>query len=542
MKLSIKMRLLALSGAGLVAMATMGVVGLVEISRISDSLARTNITAAAIRNQGDADMMHDALRADVLDVLRWAAHAGAGAPDDLARLQRAVTEHSGRLRDMMHENAGLDLPAASHQAVLETIPETDAYARAAEDLLAQAERNPAHAETSFPAFVAAFESLETRMAGLSDQLEAEVTRERAQGDATLAESRWAMLGTALLALAIFTLLGLLTLRAILRPLAHARQASRRVAAGDLSAVLTPERQDEIGELVSDLEQMRLGLRRMIAGIERSAAEIASAATEMRAAVDSVSDASDRQAGAASSVASAIGQLSATTSRVAERARDSARMAHDSGRTSAQGASAMREASDQMNQIVEAVDRSSELVQTLGAHSEHISRIVSVIRDIAEQTNLLALNAAIEAARAGEQGRGFAVVADEVRKLSERTASSTVEIAGMIDNVRSGTAQAVAAMHQGTDRVRDGVTKNARISASMQDIQRDSELVLTAVEDISAALGEQSQASGQISNDIGQIAQLSEDNAAALAEMVNAVQMLETLAHGLTDSVRQFRLH
>jgi len=196
---------------------------------------------------------------------------------------------------------------------------------------------------------------------------------------------------------------------------------------------------------------------------------------------------------------------------------------------------------EINKIADSVSRSSEVIHTLGEQSTRISSIVNVIKEIADQTNLLALNAAIEAARAGEQGRGFAVVADEVRKLAERTSLSTKEIATMIDAVQHGMQSAVVRMAEGREQVGAGVQMAAKTGESMSRVQVATHQVINVVEDISTALREQSSASSQIAQNVEKIAQMTEENSAAISEVSRSANHLEQLAVALKSSVGHFRV-
>jgi len=209
-------------------------------------------------------------------------------------------------------------------------------------------------------------------------------------------------------------------------------------------------------------------------------------------------------------------------------------------TSRQGASVISATVSGMSGIAQTVRSASESVISLGAKSQEISIIVQAIKEIAEQTNLLALNAAIEAARAGEQGRGFAVVADEVRKLAERTRKSTGEIADMIEGVQGQTQSAVTAMQQGVAQVEAGVGMALQAGSSMEGIRNSALQVAEAVEGISASLAEQSAASGDISRNVETIAIQAEDNSAQAGRTSVAATQLERLAQSLKEKVARFR--
>jgi methyl-accepting chemotaxis protein len=196
---------------------------------------------------------------------------------------------------------------------------------------------------------------------------------------------------------------------------------------------------------------------------------------------------------------------------------------------------------EITSIAQSVDRAASVVKALGEQSRQIATIVNVIKDIADQTNLLALNAAIEAARAGEQGRGFAVVADEVRKLSEKTAGSTQEIASMIDAILRGTQDAVRSMEEGVTRVQTGVDLAKQAGSSMSDLQHNSTRMLQAVHDMSSSLKEQSVAADEIARQVERIAHMSEQNGVAIKQTARASRDLETLSGQLRQAVGGFKV-
>ncbi len=195
----------------------------------------------------------------------------------------------------------------------------------------------------------------------------------------------------------------------------------------------------------------------------------------------------------------------------------------------------------MDGISAAVMSTAESVKVLGDRSEQISKIVDVIREIADQTNLLALNAAIEAARAGEQGRGFAVVADEVRKLAERTTKATSEIKATVDSVREGTVRVVNEMAGGSDRTRAGVVMIRRAGETMGKIQDGVGQMMSAAEEISASLREQNTANHDIARNVEGIAQMTEETSAVVRSVAKSAEHLEKLSVSMSESVHKFRI-
>lgn len=337
------------------------------------------------------------------------------------------------------------------------------------------------------------------------------------------------------------LLFLLSRSLVISPLNEAVAAAGKIANGDLSNMVSTRREDEIGTLLNALGHMQESLRQMIGNITSNARHISELSDSLSTTSNDVASQSGQQSEAAASAAAAVEELTTSIEHMAENARDSFSLAQEAGETAKRGAGIVSQASAEMSNIAESVNQSSQRILSLGEHSANISAIAGVIKDIADQTNLLALNAAIEAARAGEQGRGFAVVADEVRKLAERTAKSTDEITAMIDAIQSETKHAVETMHQGQQRVDTGVAMAGEAGLAMGEISSGSERVVDAVNSISAALQQQSSSSGLIASNVEKIATMSEQNALAIQDVAQASAQLRESANSLQAAVARFRV-
>jgi methyl-accepting chemotaxis protein len=241
------------------------------------------------------------------------------------------------------------------------------------------------------------------------------------------------------------------------------------------------------------------------------------------------------------MASAAEQMTVSIGQVSDSAADARQITTDAGERSASGSAVIDRTVAEMQVIADTVAAAAKTIQIVGDSSQDISAIVQVIKDVADQTNLLALNAAIEAARAGEQGRGFAVVADEVRKLAERTAQATMDIGSMIESMQSRAGEAVRTMEQAVTYVEGGVQLASQAGESMGQISSGARRTVTAVNEISDALQEQSVASSEIAGNVERIAQMSAENCTATQQAHATVEQLQALAASTLGAVRVFRI-
>jgi methyl-accepting chemotaxis protein len=316
--------------------------------------------------------------------------------------------------------------------------------------------------------------------------------------------------------------------------------TQRIATGDLSSevVCTP---GDTTSVLAGMKEMQRTLRAMIGDITRGSEQLSTASEQLLKASEEVARRSQQQSESASSMAAAVEEMTVSIDQVGENAREAHHISVHSGDLSNQGTQVIQKAAAEMNSIAGTVRASSSIIEDLGRQSDQITSIVNTIREIADQTNLLALNAAIEAARAGEQGRGFAVVADEVRKLAERTSRATTEIAGMVETIQRGTHNAVDSMEDGVKQAGLGVELAGQAEVSITEIRDGAQRVMQVVNNISEAIREQGTASRDIAKNIEHIAQMSEESARAVNETAEAARHLQRLSSSLSISVSRFKL-
>ena len=381
-------------------------------------------------------------------------------------------------------------------------------------------------------------SLGQQLLDLSDKLTASQNAKR-NADSGQAQS---MLGLATVLALFFGILAAWAItRQITQPLKETLTAVDRVASGDLTHNLTVERRDELGQLQSGIQRMTLSLRELIGGISDSVTQIASAAEELSAVTEQTSAGVNSQKVETDQVATAMHQMTATVQEVARNAEEASEAAVAADQQAREGDKVVNEAIAQIERLANEVGHSTTAMGELKRESDKIGSVLDVIKSVAQQTNLLALNAAIEAARAGEAGRGFAVVADEVRSLAQRTQKSTEEIEDLIAGLQSGTQQVATIMDNSRELTVSSVELTRRAGGSLESITRTVSAIQAMNQQIAAAAEQQSATAEEINRSVLNVRDVSEQTSAASEETAASSVELARLGTHLQGLVGRFRV-
>jgi len=315
----------------------------------------------------------------------------------------------------------------------------------------------------------------------------------------------------------------------------------KMTEGDLQQTIAARRNNEISNIINSISRLQTTMREIISQISQSSEQVASASRQVHANADQIAAGTEDAALQTNAVATASEEMAATSSDIAGNCMRAAENSQQASDTAQSGALVVRQTIDGMELIASRVKDAAKTVEGLGSRSDQIGEIIGTIEDIADQTNLLALNAAIEAARAGEQGRGFAVVADEVRALAERTTRATREIGEMIKAIQSETKGAVTAIEGSVAEVERGTGYSVKSGEALEEIIRKVGEVTMQISQIVTAAEQQTATTGEISGSIQQVTEVIQRNARQSAESVSAVATLSSQSEQLQRLVGQFKL-
>ena len=537
--LSIRAALIALSLVVLAMLLAVGGIGLRSVTSLEGSVTSSYEAAAAARRQVEADVLRGTIRSDVLAALLAAEQSDYAAIEEAGRRLHADV---GALEEAFAGNTGQELGPAVGAAIESMRPALERYATNAKRIVGKLVGGYDNITLLQIEFMKDFSALETEMNGLAARIEAEAASTRATAHDTMRFSQWAIAAAVLLAALLTATLCTLTYRHIVPPLsALARTANGIRASGDLTLRAPSAGDNEIGHAVEAFNDLLENLQGIVRDVRASGSRIAERSARLVDVAGIALDTSSSQNEAAGAMAATVEELTVSIRQISEHAREVASAATESGRLSRDGVSVAGDASDAIQRISAAVSSAAASITALGKDAEAISSIVQAIKDIADQTNLLALNAAIEAARAGEQGRGFAVVADEVRKLAERTTQSTQEIIGIVTQIQSGTRNTVSSMEDGVERVKSGVGLAQAAGEAIRQVADVAGSAARAVGEITHALDEQNTAGQDIARNVEQVADMASRNHAAAVESASHARELAELSRALEGSVGRFKV-
>jgi methyl-accepting chemotaxis protein len=350
-----------------------------------------------------------------------------------------------------------------------------------------------------------------------------------------------MTGLGLLMMLLGTACALFISKTLTKPLKDAVSVANAISEGDLRVSVVVDSRDEIGQLMSAMKAMDDKLKEVLSETKSAADNLASASQALSASSEQMSRGVGEESNRASQIAASSGEMSKTVVDIAKNASSMANSATGTTKIAREGESIVSRSVEEVKAIADTVNESSRLMASLGERSKQIGDIIDVIKDIADQTNLLALNAAIEAARAGEQGRGFAVVADEVRKLAERTSQATTEIGSMIGAIQHEVEKAVRNMSDGTKQVAVGVEFAAKAGDALHNIVSSVQGLQAIVQQIASATEEMSSTSEQISSDIETIASVSRETSSSSEQIARSASDLAELSSTLQRLVGRFKV-
>lgn len=537
--MTIKLRLIALVSIALLSLFAVGALGLIQLRKLDASVA--HITSKEVPRLVDAKTF-----AGRYQELRGIIFRHIADPDS-ARKRTLDEELQRKGREFDEDLARAIADADSEEATraLEEFRKTvKAYLIVGETALARSRQNQTEAamELASSPFI---EDAAILTGQLADQLSADATTalnatQQASAEAYRTSFRL-LLGIVLAALVVMMGFGLTLGRSIMSPLQAMRRTVMTIGETlDLTRRVGSRSNDEIGQTVQAFDAMIEALQRSFNDLARNAEDVGRAAGVLRVNANEFSGSSVAQADAATQMAAGVEEMTVSIDHVAERAEDAAKLSTEAGNRAAEGVAVVQSTIDDLGMIAEEVNGTAESVHNLQQETTRISTVTGVIGDVAAQTNLLALNAAIEAARAGEQGRGFAVVADEVRKLAARTAESAAEITGIVAAIEQGASDVVKRMQQAVHTVQQSASRAEETGVAVQAIRNASTQTVALASEISYAIREQSAASNLIAVQVEKIALMSETNTGTANQTSSQADDLHALAERMLTDISRYR--
>ena len=512
------------------------VVGYSMATRISSSLND-------VRGVTGSKLLSDSNNA-IWELRFGIANYTLATPENRRKILEGRPKHYEALEESLKKYSELGVPKEQEAVMRELLSEYQRYKSGAPHWFELIDANKLDEAADYRAkvtnsaastMVKHFKTLLENQVKLGEELKKE-----SLADAERAHSLFVIMGAGIV---LFISISIFWLgRSISVPLDRMRTAIAEVEhSGDFTRRIPINGNNEVGQTAHSFNQLMDTMQAALRNILNSVDQVSDATRTLSSSSAQAATSSVQQSEAASAMAATVEQVTASIHHVSDSARDALTISRKSGELSSQGGAIIHSAATEIMQIADTVRATSSTIEELGQQSNQISSVVQVIKDVADQTNLLALNAAIEAARAGEQGRGFAVVADEVRKLAERTTKATEEITQMIGAIQGSARAAVGSMDNAVNQVGGGVRFAQQAEEAINQIKDGAGQVIGMVNDISSALMQQSSSSNAIATQVEKVAQMSEENSAAAGETANAANQLEQLANDMRATVSKFRI-
>lgn len=538
--MKIREKLLSLPSIVLVFMVVLGVVAILAMKTMGNS-ARDIYEVQFKKYELSTATLDDARAANigVYRLFTWMNNYDEKKIKSVAaEIDQKIDEATQNARELSTKDNITTVEKENLQQVLESLA---SYKKEISQSIEMAEVDPNMGLTSMQTADKTFLKLQSQ---IQNVVEVADKSAKQQYEKTLATSKTAItgfVGILLIAIVSSIAISLWLGGKIINSLKQTINIAKRIASGDLTGAIAVNGHDEIAELELALRDMQSNLHDIVSGIMSAVDGLQAMSQSLTGSSSTIVYGISQQHKAATTMAAAIEQMSMNIQVINTHALSADEAMKDSNHLAIEGKRVLLNVKDSMRRIESSSQETRNVVESLGKESEQISNIINVIKGIADQTNLLALNAAIEAARAGEQGRGFAVVADEVRSLAARTASSTLEITAMINAIQSGVAGAVSGMQLSVALVGDGgVLAASAEKAVEQSVAKISE-VTVMVSEMSSALREQRTASEMIAKEVHHIAEMGEQNNAASANTTEAIARLNDLSINIQKMVSRFNI-
>jgi methyl-accepting chemotaxis protein len=540
--LTIKAKLILFAVLGVMFTVFVGADGYWGETVQSSVLEEVVTNSIALRNHMQADMRHEGILADVLAALR-AGSSPNRQQQEMATIAQEFARHAEIMRKSIADNQKLVLDAAVQKQMQTVNPALESYINKATAIIRRAAQDAPGAQQDYPDFKASFEALEVEMDKLSDLIEASDARAKQNASVSANASRGWLIFLTLSSMIVLALTSFFIIRSITQPLQRMENYMQELSQGrgDLTRRLPQQGADEIGRITRAFNMFIGQLHDMVVQIKHSAATVTGTSDTLSSRSGDIKRRADQLADRVMQISAATEEMSVSVSEVASSVGVTSTAADQARAIAAKGQQGVAHGVAMTQRMVDKVKNSASGIRELNDSVQKIGVIANAIKEIADQTNLLALNAAIEAARAGEQGRGFAVVADEVRKLAERTTASTADITTTIQQIQGATEINVHAMHEVETDVLASAEYMRGEESTLGQIVSAADEVSRMAGHIASATREQSSAVEASAKGMEQVSVLSEENNFAVAEFDLAAQSLSSASAELQQLVSQFQV-